>query len=140
MTTLKQSHDALLAALKEIDKYIGGEWASNDQVARASYACDKAIQAAEALNAQPDVQEGEVVYQVRAVTDYAEVPKLFYDSWDGAKRILYTHPAPVQPEETCDWELKNDDAGFYYATKTCGDLLRKSTFCPGCGKKIRIVP
>ena len=37
----------LLAALKEIHKNIGGDWASNEQINRAAYVCKQAIKRAE---------------------------------------------------------------------------------------------
>ena len=64
MTTLKQSHDALLAALKEIAEVIEpenltgfGSTSIQKRAQRVVKDLHKIVQAAEALNAQPDVCE-----------------------------------------------------------------------------------
>lgn len=55
-------------------------------------------------------------------------------------------PDSPQPEEVCEWTLLDDDSIFGRSWNTCIEeqiwgkvRVEKFTYCPYCGKKIKVI-
>ena len=122
MTTLKQSHATLLAALKKVEYVLDPEidekfcaCCEKFQTSGHDKWCElnHAIQQAEALNAQPEVQDGAIQKPIAYchLTVDGEIrmwskaaPESIKEAIGCDPTPLYTHPALAQPKEVCEWK------------------------------------